>query len=258
MGDVFGLGRKRPDGSKIVNLRKQKGLKQERLADEANISVRLLRDIEKSNHPVPATTITAIATALQTTPDAVTLSTPDGTPDSSVPLLKLTAIRSAKDLNALASDATVYEWTLETDPSPDTATVMQNLMIIVRRLVEPWQHDEFDQEAFGEIPRLARLQQVLQQLRELGVGVIAAKYVRHSLVKEEDIDPFSTFTPIPGKPKWAIRTEFILRLHLVPAEKLEGDVRLKHGKSLERLLKEARDLPDDDKKPGDMDDEIPF
>src|SRR5262249_58938100 len=90
MGDVIGLGRKRPDGAKIVHLRKQKGMKQEALAEKADkMSVRLLRDIERRNRPVLATTITAIATALQTTPDEIILSTPDGTPASSVPLLKL-------------------------------------------------------------------------------------------------------------------------------------------------------------------------
>jgi transcriptional regulator with XRE-family HTH domain len=257
MGDVIGLGRKRPDGNKIVNLRKQKGLKQERLADEANISVRLLRDIEKSNHPVPATTITAIATALQTTPDEVTLSTPDGTPASSVPLLKLTAIRSAKDLSALASDADEFEWKLEVDPSPVTAPNMQHLMTIVRRLVDRWNwKDEFDMEPFGEIPRLARLQELLEQLREQGVGVIAGKYVRNSLVRTEDADSFLD-SAIPDKPEWSIRTEFILCLHLVPAEKQEGDAQIRPGKPLDRLLEEAR-RPALAPPRRDMDDEIPF
>src|SRR5262249_48213328 len=173
--------------------RKQKGIKQQRLAEEGNISVRLLRDIERSNHPVLATTLTAIATALQTTPDEITLSTPDGTPDSSVSVLKLTAIRSAKDLSALASDATDFEWKLQIDPSPATAKDMQQLMKIAKRLVHPWDHDEFDQESFGEIPRLGRLQQLLEQLREQGVGLIAGKYVRHSLARAKDEPPFLTF-----------------------------------------------------------------
>jgi transcriptional regulator with XRE-family HTH domain len=240
-------------------LRKEKGLKQEDFAKKGNISERLLREIERRNHPVPATTITNIATALQTTPDEITLSTPDGTPVSSVPLLKLTAIRSAKDLNALASGASDYEWNLEVDPSPSNAPTMQSLMMIVRRLVQPYENqDEFDGQHFGEIPRLARLQQLLEQLREEGVGVIAGKYVRHSLVKKKDENFFSFLTPIPGKPEWAIKTEFTLCLRLVPAEKQEGDVQLKRLKSLDLLLEEARDLPDDDKKGGDMDDEIPF
>ena len=261
MGEVIGLGRKRPDGNKIVNLRKQKGLKQERLADEANISVRLLRDIEKSNHPVPATTLTAIATALQTTSDEITLSTPaDGTPASSVSLLKLTAIRSAKDLSALARDVTQLEYALEVDPGPETAKDMQHLMKIVRRFVDsryvrPWEEkDEFDGESFGEIPRLARLHQLLEQLREQGVGVIAGRYVRHSLSRTGNEDLVSTFTPIRGNPEWSIKTDFILCLHLVPAEKQEGEIHIVPG-SFDRLVEEARSPA---MARGDMDDEILF
>src|SRR5262245_6130732 len=102
MGDVIAPGKKRPNGTKIATLRKEMGLKQETLAEKANkMSVRLLRDIETRNRPVLATKITAIATALETTPDEITLSTRDGTQASSVPRLKLTAIQSAKDLSAL-------------------------------------------------------------------------------------------------------------------------------------------------------------
>jgi transcriptional regulator with XRE-family HTH domain len=244
---VIGLGRKQPDGAKILNLRKQKGLKQEALADQARLSVRLLRDIERSNHPVRSTTITAIATALQTTPDEITLST-DGTSDSSVSLLKLTAIRSAKDLSALASTANSYDWTLEVDPSPATAKDMQRLMMVVSRFVHPSERDEFDQEPFGEIPRLAWLQQLLEQLHEQEVGVIAGKYARHSLARENDFPFFgrATVTDIPGKPEWLIKTEFVLCLRLVPAEKEEGDIQFRPGKSLERWLEDAQRLSDDD------------
>jgi transcriptional regulator with XRE-family HTH domain len=243
MGDVIGLGRKRPNGAKIRELRKQKGLMQK---DFAGIPERTLREIERRNHPVLATTITDIATALQTTPDEITLSAAEGTPDSSVSLLKLRAIRSAKDLSALASGAADFEWKLEADPSPVTAKDMQQLMMMVSRLVHPWERDEFDEEPFGEILRLARLQQLLDQLREQGVGVIASKYGRYSLVRTADQDRFvTTFTPIPGKPKWSINTTFILCLHLVPAEKQEVDIQIKPRNSLDRLMEEARHLPDD-------------
>jgi transcriptional regulator with XRE-family HTH domain len=243
---MIGLGRKQPDGGKIVNLRKQKGLKQADLARKANVSERCLRDIERKNHPVPATTITAIATVLQTTPDEITLSTPDGTLDSSLSVLKLTAIWSAKDLSALASDATVLQWKLEADPSPLTEKDMRHLLRIVERLVNSSERDEFDKEPFGEIPRLARLQQLLQQLREQGLGVIAGKYGRHSFQNTADKDRFdTTFTPIPGKPNWSISTSFILCLHFVPAEKQEANIEIA-GKSLGRLLREARHLPNDD------------
>jgi transcriptional regulator with XRE-family HTH domain len=68
MGEVIGLGRKRPDGRKVIELRKQKGVKQSDLARRAHISERLLRDIERKNHPVPSTIITALATELKVTP----------------------------------------------------------------------------------------------------------------------------------------------------------------------------------------------
>jgi transcriptional regulator with XRE-family HTH domain len=257
---VTGLGRKQPDGAKIVSLRKQKGMKQETLAREGRISERLLRDIEQRNHPVPATTITNIATALQVTPGEITLST-DRTSDSSVSLLKLMAIRSAKDLSALASAATDCEWRLKVDPSPQIAKDMQNLMMIVARLVDRETKDEFDMEPFGEIPRLARLQQLLEQLHKQGVGVIAGKYVQHSLARTEDEDPFSRyppFEPIPGKPKWSIKSGVTLCLHLVPAEKQEDDIQIT-GNSLNRLREVARHLPDDDSEPlPDDDGELPF
>ena len=47
MGELIDPGRKQPNGSKIVELRKRNGMKQETLAKDADISVRLLRDIEK-------------------------------------------------------------------------------------------------------------------------------------------------------------------------------------------------------------------
>jgi DNA-binding XRE family transcriptional regulator len=59
----MGIGKRQPDGKKIVKLREQKGLKQNVLARDAGVSERLLRDIERTNKPVPATTITAIAMA---------------------------------------------------------------------------------------------------------------------------------------------------------------------------------------------------
>ncbi len=56
--------RQQPNGKKIVELRERCEMKQKALADDAGISERLLRDIEQRNKPVPTTTITAIASAL--------------------------------------------------------------------------------------------------------------------------------------------------------------------------------------------------
>jgi transcriptional regulator with XRE-family HTH domain len=99
MGAESNPGRRQPNGPKIMELRKEKELKQETLAEIAKISVRRLRDIERNNHPVPTTVITAIATALKVNPQDITLSTPDASPTTKAgSLLKLWAVRSATEL----------------------------------------------------------------------------------------------------------------------------------------------------------------
>ena len=47
MEEAIGPGRMRPDGAKVVNLRNQRGMKQDDLASRARISVRTLRDVER-------------------------------------------------------------------------------------------------------------------------------------------------------------------------------------------------------------------
>jgi transcriptional regulator with XRE-family HTH domain len=192
MGAETDYGRKRPNGPKIVELRKEKGLKQQALADDADISVRLLREIERNNHPVPATTITAIAAELKVNPGDITLSAPDAPPStagslSTESLLKLRAIRSATELAALAERANRYKWGLRIDPSTTTAGDMQGLMKTIHRLVNgPAPVDEFDEEDFGQIPRLALLQDLLTRLRTNGVSVIAGTYTYSSLRNLEE------------------------------------------------------------------------
>jgi transcriptional regulator with XRE-family HTH domain len=81
MRKAIGVGRRRPDGARIVAIRRQKGLKQEDLASRARMSVRTLRDVERSNHPIPATTITAIARELKVSSDEIILKTPEDSQD---------------------------------------------------------------------------------------------------------------------------------------------------------------------------------
>ncbi len=185
MGAVLDHGRRRPNGKKIMELRKQKGLKQRSFAEEANISERTLRDIERKNHPVPTTIITAIAAVLKVNPSDITQSSPSSllAPlGKNQSLLKLKAIQSAKELSTLASGASEYQWRLEVDPKVATASRMQAVLQIVHRLVQglrtdpdgyPVGHDEFDSEQFGEIPRLARLQELLNELLTNEVAVLA-------------------------------------------------------------------------------------
>src|SRR5262249_44824213 len=157
MGAESDYGRKQPNGRKIVELRKEKGLNQEALAETAGYSVRLLRDIERNNHPVPTTTITDIAAALNVNPGDITLSTPDdfGQPKTRS-LLKLRVVRSATELSNLARSADDYEWSLYIDPSTATAADMQAVMTTAHRLVKNYDRvpqdsrwwDEFDEQLF--------------------------------------------------------------------------------------------------------------
>lgn len=226
----MGIRKGQPDGKRIVKLREQKGMKQNVLAREARVSERLLRDIERTNKPVSATIITQIATVLGATEPQITLSTPDETlnPPAS-PLLKLRAVRSATELNRSALSAHHYDWRLNVDPSEATAEDMREVMTIldrlvnIRRLIErgmPCMGDKFDNLPFGEIPRLARLQELLEKLRANGVGVLAGSYVQHWPINNEDEEPYDYGD------KRRIRTEVILCVHFVPSEVDEEVIRL--------------------------------
>ena len=241
MGKGIGLGRRRPDGAKIAALRRQKELKQTDLAGKAGMGVRTLRNVELSNDPLPATTITAIAAALKVNQVDITLSTPDGSPTKAgSSLLKLRAVRSATELSALAAGADTYEWLLKIDPVSATAADMQAVLAIVRHLVPGTRlivGDEFDKEPFGEIPRLARLQDLLNRLRTKGVNVIAGTYTHSWLSLKEDKDWFAfdeICVRIPGKKtKQFFRTKLILSIRFVPCDVEEEVLPINTGPSLE-------------------------
>ena len=248
-------GRKQPNGRKIVELRKEKGLNQEALAKTAGYSVRLLRDIERNNHPVPTTTITDIAAALKVNPGDITLSTPDASPTKARSLLKLRAVRSATELSNLARSADDYEWELKIDPSTATAADMQAVMKTVHRVVRNYSRlpmdstwwDEFDEQQFGEIPRLACLQDLLTKLGTNGVNVIAGTYTSSSLrsLEEGEIPDFGELIiRVPGKTtKQVFKYVTRLAIHFVPSDVEEDVIPINPGRSLEDF---------------ELDDEIPF
>jgi transcriptional regulator with XRE-family HTH domain len=245
MGPESDNGRKRPNGRKIRELRKEKGLKQEALAETAYISVRLLRDIERNDHPVQTTTMTAIAAALKVDPANITLSTPDGSPTTNTnSLLKLRVVRSATELSRLASSADEYEWSLMIDPSTATAADMQAVMITVHRLVKKYGRlpqdatwwDEFDEQKFGEIPRLARLQDLLTRLGASGVNVVAAIHTYSSVksLEESEIPELGFIVRAPDKTTKQVFTYVTdLKIHFVPGDVEELVVPIYSGQSLE-------------------------
>jgi hypothetical protein len=78
----------------------------------------------------------------------------------------------------LARRVQAYCYELKVAPSTKTAADMQAVMLIIRRLVEREVTDEFDDQPFGDIPRLARLQTLIDNLSECGVRVIACIIAR--------------------------------------------------------------------------------
>jgi transcriptional regulator with XRE-family HTH domain len=245
MGTETHYGKKRPNGRRIMELRKEKGLKQETLAKDAKVSERLLRDIERKNHPVPTTTITAIAAELKVTSADITLSSPDASPSSNAtPLLKLRAVRSATDLSALAERADEYRWRLWTDPNAVTALYMQTVMMTVHRLTQKFGQlpmnsvcwDEFDGQLFGEIPRLAQLQDLLTKLGTNGVNVIAGTHTYSSVrdLKEGENPDFGEYTiRAPDKStKQAFKYVTRLEIRFVPCDVEEEVISIDTGRPL--------------------------
>jgi transcriptional regulator with XRE-family HTH domain len=203
MREVTGLGRRQPDGGKVVKLRKQLGIKQEDLAQRAGMSVRHLREIERRNKAAAGTHITAIATALQVPPHEITLPASNAmSPDEDGRFrVKLKAVRSAHVLSSLAELAGQYTWHLSVDPTRATAKDMQQLLRIIRRLVERGSvTDEFDIDSatgqradppkdFGVITRLARLQELINALLKRGVGVLVGMHFNKETILEIQFVP---------------------------------------------------------------------
>jgi transcriptional regulator with XRE-family HTH domain len=255
-------GRKQPNGRKIVELRKQRGLKQEVLAERAKISVRLLRDIEKKNYAVRMTDITAIANVLNVDPSDITLSGPaasptkPGSPSKQLgSLLKLRAVRSATELSGLAEESGNYEWSLKIDPIPATAADMQAVMKIVHRLVKKYGRlnpgsnfsDEFDEHQFGEIPRLAHLQDLLSKLLTNGVNVVAGTYTYSSVRKldeGEDLEPGEIRVGVPRTAtKQAFKYRSVLRIQFMSSDVEEDVISIHTGPSLEDFEVDDDDIP---------------
>jgi transcriptional regulator with XRE-family HTH domain len=254
--------KKPPNGGKITELRKERGLKQADLADKTNISVRRLRDIERKNLPVPTTDITGIAAVLKVDPGQITLSTPDASPTKAAlptkagSLLKLRAVQSATELSALA-EVDKYEWGLKIDPTPATADDMQRVMVIVDRLIAgislgwdgfEYGRDEFDSQPFGEIPRLAWLQELLTKLRTNGVNILAGTYTRsqlRKLEKGEILGPNETEVRARGGTvEQVYTTKLVLKISFVPSDVEEEVVQIYTGPSMKHLeIVHGDDLP---------------
>ena len=124
-------------------------------------------------------------------------------------------------------------------------------MMIIKRLVQHWSsehRDEFDSEEFGEIPRLALLQDLLTRLHTNGVNVIAGTYTFSRLRRPKEGDTlsfFETFVRVPGQTtKHIFKYEHVLALRFVPCDVEEEVISIKTGPPLEDFeLVDKRRIP---------------
>ena len=143
--------------------------------------------------------------------------------------LKLRAVRSASELSELAGGATRYYWKLKVDPTATTSNEMQELLQIIRRLVER-------DGVFEWIPRLARLQELLEALLARGVGVLAGTYYNHAWTSLEDKDPKTLL--MPGERR--MKLEDILEIIFVPRDVEEKVICPDLDPGFEEIEKEFR------------------
>src|SRR5215471_15927354 len=142
-----------PDGAKIVQLRKTKGYKQHALAEMARMSERLLRDIETQGKPVPEHRLAELANSLGTTLDQIQAKAAasdetksDGRAKSTDPhQLELHVTEKAIRLWQLASGVKSFNYTLDVDPTSQTAPLLDSVITILHRAFSQAPEDEFDQ-----------------------------------------------------------------------------------------------------------------
>lgn len=188
---VISIGRVIPDGKAIARIRKDKELSQEALAQQAKISQRLLRDIERRNHPVRKHCLLNIATQLGAPTEHIQLAQPAAVePDTMLrplpdTMLRLLPVEGALAMWEIARSADSLEWTLAVEPNSKTAQPMEAVLTILNRIVDgrpplDCDLDEFDRNnKFSDIARLSRLGELLQALTDGGICVLANTYLHH-------------------------------------------------------------------------------
>src|SRR6266404_2854305 len=174
----------RPDGAKIAELRNAKGLKQKALAESARISERSLREIEKRNHPLREHKLLELAKHLQTSIEDIkakeslggNVAPPAGkTPKkpSDPHKLELHPAEKANELWNLARRASKCNYMLMVEPTAKTAPLLEEVLVIVQRAYTITEDDYDRSHRYPNFHRLARLNEILGELSENGIGVLA-------------------------------------------------------------------------------------
>lgn len=177
-----------PNGPKIIELRKSKGLSQRDVAEKSKLSERLLRDIERYSKKVTEYRLNNIANSLGTKVDAIkihnleteTTSRNNGTKSNDPSQVELREIKTGKELYELASLCGRYTWNFSVEPTLETAPIMEGILTIVNCIVNGLTSrttDEYDQEyTHSDLFRVAKLGSLIRELIENGINTLGNTY----------------------------------------------------------------------------------
>ena len=188
-----------PNGSKIRELRKEKRLLQKQLGHRVGLSERTLREVENRNKSLPEFTLVELAQKLGVELDVI--KTPRKQEAVVIPLqpakdnpyqLQLRPVTDGGTLWEMARRSEKLSWTMEIDPTTETAPWMEEILKIITRLAKGSRNglirywDEYDEQyQFPDIYRRARIREIIDNLATKGVQVMANNYV-HRFKDDED------------------------------------------------------------------------
>lgn len=189
-----------PDGIKIARLRKALGKKQSEVAERTGISERTLRNIEKNNTDIQEYILVNIAKVLETSPDTIRYLDESFINDTFTQnkfgfvQMKLDRINSGRRIFDMASASDVFEYMLKIDLDMEMAEIIASMLSTIEVKVKgslSSYRDKFSGKDFADIFRAANLNQILQQLKERDVVILANYYTRKKIEKEYNTDPDS-------------------------------------------------------------------
>lgn len=181
-----------PDGKKIARLRKQARRKQKDF--EPQISERQLRKVERSNHQIDEHVLVNIASILKVKPSEIILNEnalmSEDTSTKNVLEgafnMELRPFDTGGQFVRFVEYCGSFNWNTDVDPNKTTAHLIEDLLKIVEYYCKTWAAmfefdaditDEFDQTfRFPELHRMARANELIENLRSENVVVLANKY----------------------------------------------------------------------------------
>jgi transcriptional regulator with XRE-family HTH domain len=173
-----------PDGAKIIELRKAKNMYQKVLGSKVGLSERTIRDLENKNKPISEFKLVNIATALgvnvEELKDKQTDTSGQTNRQLSTHQVELNKVASARDFYDECKTASHFDWKFHIDPSMHVASLIDETLRIVKRLVKgDSQPDDFDNKYTYTDPfRVARLGELIDELGREDVNILANTYYR--------------------------------------------------------------------------------